>query len=262
MKKILGVILVLILIVLIFMGVCLKKQTKEEEILIVGLDDSFPPMGFRNEENEIVGFDIDIAKAVSEKLGMQLKLQPISWAGKEQELDSGNIDCIWNGFAYNETRAETMTLSKPYISSKNIFVLKSGSTVRNQDELLGKKIGVQSGSIQQQDLEASEFYKEVEIIEYSDNLTAFMDLETGGVDAIFCSSIIGNYLIKSKDKDYGTIDSYGISKDNVDVVAFKKGNTVLKEKIDKALEELKEDGTLQKISEKWFGENLIFFEEE
>lgn len=257
MKKILGVILVLILIVLIFIGVGFKKQTKEEEVLIVGLDDSFPPMGFRNEENEIVGFDIDIAKAVSEKLGMELKLQPISWAGKEQELDSGNIDCIWNGFAYNETRAETMTLSKPYISSKNIFVLKSGSTVKNQEELKGKKIGVQSGSIQQQDLETSEFYKEVEIIEYSDNLTAFMDLETGGIDAIFCSSIIGNYLITSKNKDYGTIISEGISDENVDVVAFKKGNIELKEKVDKALEELNEEGVLEKISKKWFGENLV-----
>lgn len=258
MKRRLFIVLGILAVLLILVGVYYKKQdAKEENIFIVGLDDSFPPMGFRNEENKIVGFDIDIAKAVAEKLEMELKLQPISWAGKEQELDSGNIDCIWNGFAYNEKRAETMTLSEPYVSSKNIFVLKSGSTVERQEELFGKKIGVQSGSIQEQDLEASEFSKAVEIVEYGDNLTAFMDLETGGIDAIFCSSIIGNYLITSKGKDYGTIISEGISKDNVDVVAFKKGNTELKEKVDKALEELKEDGTLEKISEKWFGENLI-----
>lgn len=258
MKKVLFMVLSVIAILLILIGLNFKNQeTEEKKFFIVGLDDSFPPMGFRNDENEIVGFDIDIADAVAEKLGMKLKLQPISWAGKEQELDSGNIDCIWNGFAYNEKRAETMTLSKPYVSSKNIFVLKEGSAITTQQELIGKKIGVQSGSIQEQDLEVSEFSKNVEIVEYGDNLTAFMDLETGGIDAIFCSSIIGNYLITSKDKDYRTITSQGISKDNVDVVAFKKGNTELKEKVDKALEELKNDGTLEKISEKWFRENLI-----
>lgn len=263
MKKILFMGLIIVAILLILIGVNFNKQeANEENVLIVGLDDSFPPMGFRNEKNEIVGFDIDIASAVAEKLDMKLKLQPISWAGKEQELDSGNIDCIWNGFAYNEKRAETMTLSNPYVGSKNIFVLKNGSTVQSQEELTGMKIGVQSGSIQQQDLEASEFYQKVEVVEYGDNLTAFMDLETGGVDAIFCSSIIGNYLIKSKDKDYETIDSQGISEENIDVVAFKKGNLELKEKVDKALYELKEDGTLAEISEKWFGENLIIVGEE
>ncbi len=259
MKKRLGIILGIALIVLVILGVNFKKQdANEKKFFVVGLDDSFPPMGFRNEDNEIVGFDIDIAKAVAEKLEMELKLQPISWAGKEQELDSGNIDCIWNGFAYNEKRAETMTLSDPYVTSKNIFVLKSGSTVKSQDELIGKKIGIQSGSIQEQDMDVSEFSKNVEIVGYKDNLTAFMDLETGGIDAIFCSSIIGNYLITSKNKNYGTIDSQGISKDNIDVVAFKKGNIELKEKVDKALEELKNDGTLEKISRKWFGENLIY----
>lgn len=259
MKKRVFIILIAVAILLVLLGVNSKKEdTEDKEYLVVGLDDNFPPMGFRNEENQIVGFDIDIANLVAQKLGMELKLQPISWAAKEQELDSGNIDCIWNGFAYNEERAETMTLSNPYISSKNIFVLKSGSTVTKQEELKGKKIGIQSGSIQQQDLEETEFAEDIEIVEYGDNLTAFMDLETGGIDAIFCSSIIGNYLITSKNKDYGTIESTGISEDNVDVVAFKKGNVELKEKIDKALEELKNDGTLEEISEKWFGENLIF----
>ena len=258
MKKRVFIILTIVIVLLILLGVIFKKQTaKEENVFIVGLDDSFPPMGFRNEENEIVGFDIDIAKAVAEKLEMQLKLQPITWAEKEQELDSGNIDCIWNGFAYTEERAEKMTLSEPYVSSKNIFILKSGSTITKQEELTGKKIGVQSGSIQQKDLEVSEFSKSVEVIEYGDNLTAFMDLETGGIDAMLCSSIIGNYLITSKGKDYETIISEGISENNIDVVAFKKGNTELKEKVDKALKELKNDGTLEKISEKWFGKNLI-----
>lgn len=263
MKKIMigigCIIIILLLGVIIFTSG--NKQKTNENTLTIGLDDSFPPMGFRNENNEIVGFDIDIAKAVCEKLGMEMRLQQISWASKEQELNSGNIDCIWNGFAYTEERAKTMTLTENYIKGKNYFILKDGSTVKNQSELEGMKIGVQSGSSQQLDLENSEFGKNVEIIQYSDNLTAFMDLETGGVDAIFCSSIIGNYLIQSKNKNYATINSENISVSNGSVIAFKQGNTELRDKIQNALYELKADGTLKEISEKWFGEDMITVKE-
>lgn len=263
MKKIMigigCIIIILVLGVMIFTNG--DKQKTNENTLTIGLDDSFPPMGFRNENNEIVGFDIDIAKAVCEKLGMEMRLQQISWASKEQELNSENIDCIWNGFAYTEERAKTMTLTENYIKGKNYFILKDGSTVKNQSELEGMKIGVQSGSSQQLDLENSEFGKNIEIIQYSDNLTAFMDLETGGVDAIFCSSIIGNYLIQSKNKNYETIDSENISVSNGSVIAFKQGNTELRDKIQNALYELKADGTLKEISEKWFGEDMITVKE-
>ena len=111
------------------------------------------------------------------------------------------------------------------------------------------------------DLENSEFGKKVEIISYSDNLTAFMDLETGGVDSIFCSSIIGNYLIQSKNKSYETVDSENISKSNGSVIAFKQGNTELRDKIQNTLYELKKDGTLKEISKKWFGEDMITVKE-
>ena len=248
MKKLIGMLSIVMLLIVVIFLMNGKEKVTNENVLVIGLDDSFPPMGFRNENNEIVGFDIDIAKAVCEKLGMEMQLQQISWASKEQELNSGNIDCIWNGFAYTEDRAKTMTLTENYIKGKNIFILKDGNTAKSQSELQEMKIGVQSGSSQQLDLENSEFGKNVEIIPYSDNLTAFMDLETGGVDSIFCSSIIGNYLIQSKNKNYETIDSENISVSNGSVVAFKQGNTKLRDKIQNALYELKADGTLDDIS--------------
>lgn len=262
-RKIIFYSVVVILMIIIGVVVVLSKKEvrNNENVLVVGLDDSFPPMGFRNENNEIVGFDIDVAKAVCEKLGMRLELQQISWASKEQELNSGNIDCIWNGFAYTEERAKTMTLTENYIKGKNYFILKDGITAKNQYELEGKKIGVQSGSSQQLDLENSEFGKKIEIIPYSDNLTAFMDLETGGVDAIFCSNIIGNYLIQTKNKKYETIDSENISVSNGSVIAFKQGNTELRDRIQNVLYELAKDGTLRKISEKWFGSDMITVKE-
>ena len=264
MKNIVKGIIVVAIILVVALGILKINQeenTNDKKVFVVGLDDSFPPMGFRNENNEIVGFDIDLAKAVSEELGMEVKFQPISWASKEQELNSGNIDCIWNGFAYNEERAATMTLSDPYIKGENYFILKNGSKVTSQEELIGKKIGVQSGSIQAQDLEKSEFGKQVEIIQYGDNLTAFMDLETEGIDALFCSNIIGNYLITSKNKDYETVSSENITVSKGSVIAFKQGNTELKDEIQNALKKLDEEGKLEEISNKWFGKNMIIINE-
>ena len=258
-----GLIIVSIILIIVIGMININKEdnTNKENTLVVGLDDSFPPMGFRNENNEIVGFDIDLAKAVAEELGMDVKFQPISWASKEQELSSGNIDCIWNGFAYNEERAATMTLSNPYIKGENYFILKNGTKVTSQEELKGMKIGVQTGSIQAQDLEKSDFGKSVEIIQYGDNLTAFMDLETEGIDALFCSNIIGNYLITSKNKDYETVPSENITISNGSVIAFKQGNIELKDKIQNALMELDKEGKLEEISEKWFGKDMIIINE-
>lgn len=256
MKKILIGILAVIAIVLVAIFTLGGAKETNDNVLVIGLDDNFPPMGFRNENNEIVGFDIDLAKEVCKKLGMELKLQQISWASKEQELNSESIDCIWNGFAYNEERAKTMTLTESYIKGEMYFVLKNGTEIKSQEELKGKKIGVQSGSVQQFDLENSDFGKEVEILQYGDNLTAFMDLEAGGIDAVFCSSIIGNYIITSKEKDYTTIPSENIAKTNGSVIAFKQGNTELRDKIQNALYELDEEGVLKEISEKWFGKDM------
>lgn len=258
-KKIIKI-LVIILVILSVTGIMFFKKNKkqnEENVLVVGLDDSFPPMGFRNENNELVGFDIDLAKAVCQELGMDVKFQSISWAEKDQELESGKIDCIWNGFAYTKERAEKMTLSDVYIKGEMYFILKNGSMVKSQDELIGKKIGVQNGSVQQTDLENSEFDQKIETVEYKDFLTAFMDLDIGGIDAICCSSIIGNYLITSKNKDYITIPSNGISTSSGSVIAFKKGNDELKDKIQNVYNKLLQEGKLDDISNKWFGTNML-----
>lgn len=255
-------ILVFIIIITIILGFIFitinKKDNKKDNVLVIGLDDSFPPMGFRNNNNEIVGFDIDLAKKIGNEIGMEVRFQPISWAEKEQELDSGKIDCIWNGFAYTDERAEKMTLSDVYVKGEMYFILKNGSTAKSQNDLKGMKIGVQNGSVQQADLEKSEFGKEVEIIGYGDFLTAFIDLDSGGIDAVFCSNITGNYLIKSLKKDYTTILSDGISTASGSVIAFKKGNIELKNKIQNAFNKLLAEGELDYISSEWFGTDMFY----
>ncbi len=255
-KKIL-IIIGIIVIIGIILGISINKP-KDENTFILGMDDSFPPMGYRNENNELVGFDIDLANEVCKKMGMKLKTQTISWAAKEQELDSGNIDCIWNGFGYTEDRNNAMTLSKPYVKDKSMFVVKEGSNYENQYELKGKKIGVQSGSTQEKRLNESNYGKELgEIIGYTDYLTALMDLETGNIDAVYMSQISGNYIIEKQNKEFKTFDATGIGEESKGmVIAFKKGNTELKDKVEKALEELKQEGKLKELSEKWFGKDL------
>ena len=258
-KILIGVISAIVIIALIGVIVfSVQGQKNDENVLVLGMDDSFPPMGFRNENNELVGFDIDLATEVCNKLGMTLKVQTISWAAKEQELDSGNIDCIWNGFGYTEERNEAMTLSDMYIKDESIFFVKNDSEYTSQEDLKGKKIGVQSGSTQERRLNDAEFGKEIEeIVGYTDYLTALMDLETGNIDAVYMSKITGTYIMKSQNKNFKTFESTGISTGETGmVIAFKKGNTELKDKVEKAIAELKEEGKVKEIAEKWFGEDL------
>ena len=257
-KKILIIVGVVLVIAIIGVAIAFNKNTQEDNTFVLGMDDSFPPMGYRNENNELVGFDIDLAQEVCSKLGMKLEVQTISWAAKEQELDSGNIDCIWNGFGYTEERNEAMTLSNPYVKDKSMFVVKCDSSYTNQDELKGKKIGVQSGSIQEKRLNESEYGKELdEVIGYTDYLTALMDLETGNIDAVYMSQISGNYIIQNQDKDFKTFDAIGIGEESKGmVIAFKKGNIELKDKVEQAIEEIRQEGKLSEISIKWFGKDI------
>lgn len=258
-KKIIIALGIVVVLVLIATGIYLNLNNQKEgdNTLVLGMDDSFPPMGFRNENNELVGFDIDLAQEVCNKLGLELKVQPISWAAKEQELDSGNIDCIWNGFGYTEERNQAMTLSKPYIKDKSMFVVKTDSDYSKQENLIGKKIGVQSGSIQERRLSESEFGKSVgEVIGYTDYLTALMDLETGNVDAVYMSEISGNYIMNQQGKEFNTFDASIGEESKGMVIAFKKGNVELKDKVEQAIEELRQEGKLSEISIKWFGKDI------
>lgn len=238
-----------------------KKENKNslERILskktfILGLDDSFPPMGFRNENNEVVGFDIDIAKEVCQRLDVKLVIQPISWTAKEQELNSYNIDCIWNGMSINANRKKNMQLSNPYLKNNMTFVIKKSNNVVSAEDLKGKKIGVQSGSTAEEILQKSPIYNEfAEVVTYSENLTAFLDLEINQTDAVFIDDVVANYYISSNNKDYKLVND--ILAEEEYAIGFRKGDTELSNRINEILSEMKKDGTLEKISIKWFGKD-------
>lgn len=232
---------------------------KEKGKFILGLDDSFPPMGFRDENNEIVGFDIDLAKEVTSRMGVELVVQPISWDSKEMELNSGNIDCIWNGMSINDDRKAAMNLSEAYLRNDMVFVVLDSSAYNSQSDLAGKNVAVQNGSSAQEILEGSEFKGQAgSIIGYDDNVTAFMDLDANGVDAVFLDSVVANYFITSKNKPYRILSDVLYEEEYA--IGFRKNDQALRDEVQKILSEMKADGKVGEISTKWFGSDITIIE--
>lgn len=231
------------------------KYIKDKGTLVLGLDDAFPPMGFRDDKNEIVGFDIDVARAVCEKLGVKLELQPIDWDAKDQEMKTKRIDCIWNGFSVNEERLKTYEMSKSYMDNHMALVVKTDSAIASQADMKDKKLGIQSGSSADDALndKSAESLKNSlsEVVPFKDNNTALMDLETGGVDAVLMDDVVANYVIKTNNKNYKVLSDFLYSEKYA--VGFRKGEVALCNAVNDALLELKKDGTLAKIATQWFG---------
>ncbi len=230
----------------------------EKGKLVLGLDDTFPPMGFRDDDNNIVGYDIDVAAEVCARLGVELVCQPIDWSAKEMELNEGNIDCIWNGMSITDERMESMSMTIPYMNNAIVMVAKDSSGFTSIEDMAGKVIAVQSGSFAEEVLETYEeyadFYASVEVAAYDEYLTALMDLQQGGVDGVLIDLVVAEYRIAGlEDESLVVIDSL---EDDLFGVGFRKGDVELRDKVDELLVEMAEDGTLAKISEKWFGSDI------
>lgn len=229
------------------------KALKDRGVFVLGLDDSFPPLGFRNENNEIVGYDIDLAKEVAKRLGVEFKAQPIDWDAKEMELETGNIDCIWNGFTITEQRKEALSMSEPYLNNDQVLVVRKDSGINSLEGMAGKIVGVQSGSTAQEAIEGnSEFYASLkEVVKFKDNITALNDLDIGGIDGVVMDSVVANYSIMQTQKPFIVIkkslasEFYGIG--------FRKNESDLKDAVEDILSKMNEDGTLDSIYKKWFG---------
>ena len=178
------------------------EDLKSRGKFILGLDDSFPPMGFRDENNEIVGVDIDLATEVCKRLGVELVVQPINWDSKELELTSGKIDCIWNGMTVTDERIEAMFLSKPYLDNRQVVIVEEGSKIAQVSDLAGKTVGLQKGSSAREAFDANPIASQVkEVVEYEDNVSAFLDLQAGRIDALLVDEVAGNYIISTYGKN-------------------------------------------------------------
>ena len=232
-----------------------EAKTTDGGTLIVGFDQDFPPMGFGGDDGEYTGFDLELAQEVAKRLGLEYKAQPIAWDSKDMELESGNIDCIWNGFTMTG-REDDYTWTEPYMANQQVFVVANDSDINSQADLAGKIVEVQADSSAEAALkEAPELTATFkELLTTADYNTAFMDLEQGAVDAIAMDVIVAGYQIQQRNADFKILDD-SLSAEEYGV-GFKKGNTELRDKVQSTLEEMAEDGTLQEVSEKWFGKDV------
>ena len=222
-------------------------------VFTVGFDQDFPPMGFVGDDGEFTGFDLELAAEVAKRLGMEIKYQPIAWDGKEMEIESGNIDVIWNRFTTNG-RENDYTWSKPYMENKQVFVVSKDSGITKVEDLKGKKVEVQVDSSGEKALAENKELSDsfAELITTADYNTAFQDLEMGATDAVAMDIIVAGYQLKKRgDGKYIILEDEPISTEEYGI-GFKKGNTALRDAVDATLVEMAADKTLKSISEKWF----------
>jgi polar amino acid transport system substrate-binding protein len=267
MKKLLALILCLVML-FAFAGCSGDKKdsssTTGEDVslqkvldsgkLILGLDATFKPMGYTNDKDEIVGFDIDVAEEVCKRMGVKLVKESINWETKEQDLNAGRIDCIWNGMSVSPSRAEEMNLSEPYMKNSMVFVVPVDSDAKTMDDLSKKVIGVQNGSTAQDILNASDIADTITEQAMPTNIEALQQMELGLVDAVFLDSVVANYEITSSGKNYIVLPD-GLEEEEY-AIGFRKNDQKLRDEVQKILGEMKADGTLGEISTEWFGSDI------
>ena len=245
------------------------EKVESAGTLVLGLDDAFPPMGYKDTETgDIIGFDIDIAKEVCSRLGIELKLQPIDWNNKQSELENGNVDCLWNGFRTTPERDEQFNLSIPYMKNEQIILVKTDSDYQTLEDLAGKTIGVQADSSAESALEAEENkeFKDSlgEIVKIEDYAMAVLEIQNGTIDAISIDEVVARFYLNNDPDAYRILsdsDGNALSLATEDyVIGFRKSDNALKEKVEEALREMSSDGTIKTISEEWFGEDVTTVE--
>ncbi|MFD2372081.1 amino acid ABC transporter substrate-binding protein [Brevibacillus sp. GCM10020057] len=256
MKSFAAISIMLAAVLSLVVGCSSGKTGGNGNQLIIGIDDKFAPMGFRDDKNELVGFDIDYARAAAEKMGKEAIFQTIDWSAKESELNSGRIDLIWNGYTITDERKQKVLFTKPYLKNAQVIVTLAKSEIAKLDDLAGKNVGLQKLSSAADAFDASEVKSKVKAVtEYPDNVLALSDLKIGRVDAVVIDQIVADYYM-AKDKGTFKVLDESLAPEEYGV-GVKKGNEALLNELQKALDAMNEDGTAAKISEKWFGENRV-----
>lgn len=223
---------------------------------VLGMDDTFAPMGFRDEKGELVGFDVELAQAAAKEMGIKVECQPIDWTVKETELDSGNVDFLWNGYSITPEREKKVLFSDPYMDNRQIIVTLKDSPVNSKADLAGKRVTVQGESSALEAVTKDEaFVKSLAEppVEYATNTECFKDIEAKRCDAIVVDEVLARYYMKQNGEDNYKVldDNFGEEKF---AVGMRKDDVALQEALNKALAKLKEDGTYDEIYKKYFAD--------
>lgn len=223
---------------------------------VLGMDDTFAPMGFRDEKGELVGFDVELAQAAAKEMGIKVECQPIDWTVKETELDSGNVDFLWNGYSITPEREKKVLFSDPYMDNRQIIVTLKDSPVNSKADLAGKRVTVQGESSALEAVTKDEAFVNSLAeppVEYATNTECFKDIEAKRCDAIVVDEVLARYYMKQNGED-----NYKVLEDNFGeekfAVGMRKDDVALQEALNKALAKLKEDGTYDEIYKKYFAD--------
>lgn len=232
-----------------------SNSSVDKNEIVIGYDNTFVPMGFLDENGDTVGFDIDLATEVVKRIGLDIKFQSIDWSMKESELNSGNIDAIWNGYTLTEERKQKVAYTDSYLDNKQIIVVLEKSNISNKSDLSGKLIGTQSDSSGMEavikDTKFVESIKGKEPILYDTFDKAFRDLEIGRIDALVADEILARYYMAQKEDNLYKVLEENFGTESY-VVGIKKDNVELRDRINTSLNNIKKDGTFDKIYSKWF----------
>lgn len=231
-------------------------ELDKSKTYVLGMDDTFAPMGFRDEKGELVGFDVELAQAAAKEMGIKIECQPIDWTVKETELDSGNVDFLWNGYSITPEREKKVLFSDPYMDNRQIIITLKDSPVNSKADLAGKRITVQGeSSALEAVMKDDAFVKSLAEppVEYATNTECFKDIEAKRCDAIVVDEVLARYYMKQNgEENYKVLeDNFGEEKF---AVGMRKDDAALQEALNKALTKLKEDGTYDEIYKKYFAD--------
>lgn len=233
---------------------------KYNKRIVNGVDDEFPPICFHDENGEIVGFDIDLAKEAARRMGVEIQFKPIEWSNKEHEITSGNVDMIWNGCDIMDEYKEYMIFSRPYMDNLQILLVKKGNDkkIHNVNDLAGKIVGTQAGSNSEDYVNATPELKNsfAKFVTYRNVNEGFESLQNDELDVIIIDEIAARYEMGRRRGKFeminvtiGPVTEFGIG--------FRKEDTALRDRVQKVFDGMIADGTAKKISEQWFQADLI-----
>ena len=237
------------------------EKYQEQGTITIGFDNTFVPMGFEEKNGQYVGFDIDLAQAVSEILGFKVQFQPIDWDMKETELQNGTIDAIWNGYSATDERREKVAFTIPYMENQQVLVSKKSQNIQSVSDMKNKILGAQAGSSGYLDFEAQpellkNIVKDQKANQYQSFNEALIDLQNDRIDALLIDRVYANYYLETE----GILDQYEIFPAGFESESFAVGvrpdDKTLLANLNKAFVELYQEGKFQEISKKWFGEDV------
>ena len=254
-KRSLAVLMAGVMAASMMTGVVSVYADADSKTLTVGFDAEYPPFGYKDDNGDYVGFDLDLAQEVCDNLGWELVKKPINWDSKDMELNSGSIDCIWNGFTMNG-REDDYTFSEPYVDNSQVIVVADDSGIEKLTDLAGKTVGVQAASAALDLLQSEEEGGQKELAdsfgalnEFADYNTAFTELQAGALDALAIDVGVAKYQLNSRGEGFKILDETLNTEQYA--IGFKKGNTELCDIVNADLQKLADDGTVAELAEKY-----------